>query len=215
MIRNIENILHEPEDKKTKQKLIEGKLYLYNEAVKDVENEQYSAEDMCMATGYLIALGAEDKLPQKWEQAILGKVGLTGGELALEGLKDMHSEIINLVKEQLPLKDAVEEITLQKPFGHFLDAQADDLLRLRINAWATSLAIERAGGQATSKNKLDSKHLQLLHDLDQEMAKIDDFFSDPIISIWIQEDIEKVKKEPLFSEIIKEGAIELPKIFNT
>jgi len=231
------------------QTIIQSKLAWWHDAYSD-ENlaglfrvwdkvddiTKWAAEDLCMHTGYLIALGAENLMPSYWTMSIGGRVALAAGSVTIEGLKKLQHSLKNVLtmipQPPIPQDVSPEEKLLFYLRNHIMCSNdKSELLWLRLNNWATGIAIRKSsncepiGGTArrlasklgvnvTTSDDPGAQYLQLLSLLEQVEAETDALFAEPTISLWLQEGFEKeIKESELFQSIIQAGAVELPSPF--
>ena len=181
-------------------------------------------------------LGGEDLLPKNWRSLLEGPIARAAITVVISNLKDTTDDLAKIVRVQpVPFPNETLEhyatrVVFSKGgdliFGSLLDTTEGEIVSLYLNAWAAALVLRqiqaikslpigsyRLVGPQMWEADIGGWWLKLLSDLEQAEAKITATFTDPIILIWMQEEVAKRKADDLLQAVLKAGVAELPSVF--
>lgn len=177
---------------------------------------KWVAEDAFIQAGWLYALGGENLLPADWREKLRRPIALAAIEVVIGNLNELADDLEKVVNvHPKPFtNEALEHYLLRvisptenNPFGCLLDTTEEEIISVYLSAWAAALTIRRIDGMS-----LGGQWLKLLSALEQAEAKSATAFADPIIQIWMQEEIQKRKKDETL-QTIDVAVIKLPHPF--
>ena len=139
------------------------------------------------------------------------------GQVVIKNLREIEQDCSILIKD-IPSRQPGESLegylvrvcgfTAENPFGNLLDATEEGVIWTRLNSWAAALAIRqshhadplpiqayRMVGDLWEADR-GAWFLKLLSDLEQAEAEADGILADPIIAIWIQEEVARARQDP-------------------